>query len=251
MTAALPARAIRFPKAVIFDIYRTVLDVSAAPADAELRWERLWMQVGPITTMPTLDDVSDRCWKIVAADHAAAREQGVLWPEVVWPDVIARAIPELTCLDSTTRGRWIFDHQACLRCLKLARGAVEGLSFIRDAGVSMGIASNAQAYTLSEIADVFSGSPLAFKMFDPALCIWSFECGFSKPDPHVFRMLSARLAHRGIRAEEVLMVGDRLDNDIEPSRRIGWQTWHLAESSVAGAGGSWMALAEALKKAGR
>jgi len=241
----------RFPKAVIFDIYRTVLDVTAAPADAELRWERLWMQLGSISTMPMLDDVSDRCRKIVAQDHAAAREQGILWPEVVWPEVISRAIPEFSSLDLVTRARWVFDHQACLRSLKIAPGAVQVLSDLRDAGVPMGIASNAQAYTLREIAGEFSGSPLEFDIFDPALCVWSFEGGFSKPDPHVFRMLSARLAHRGIRADEVLMVGDRLDNDIEPSRRMGWQTWHLAESSVDGAGGSWLDLAEALKKAER
>ncbi len=251
MIADLPKLVMRFPKVVIFDIYRTVLDVAAAPADAKLRWERLWMQLEAVTAMPTLDDVSDRCLKIVTQDHAAAREQGILWPEVVWPDVISRAIPELISLDLAARDRWIFDHQACLRSLRLASGAVEVLSYLRDARVPMGIASNAQAYTLREIADVFSGSSLTFDVFDPALCVWSFECGFSKPDPHVFRLLSARLAHRGIRADEVLMVGDRLDNDIDPSSRIGWQTWHVAESSIDGFGGSWMDLAETLKKAGR
>jgi FMN phosphatase YigB (HAD superfamily) len=137
MAAALSKRTMRFPKAVIFDIYRTVLDVTAAPAAAELRWERLWMQLGPFSTMPTLDDVSDRCRKIVAQDHAAAREQGILWLKVVWPEVISRAIPEFSGLDLVTRDRWVFDHQACLRSLKIAPGAVEVLSALRDAGVPM------------------------------------------------------------------------------------------------------------------
>ena len=58
-------------------------------------------------------------------------------------------------------------------------------------------------------------------MFDPELRFWSFENGFSKPDPHVFRILTARLEARGISPSETLMVGDRFDNDIEPARAHG------------------------------
>ena len=83
---------------------------------------------------------------------------------------------------------------------------------------------------------------LGLDLFDRDLCFWSFEHGFSKPDPHVFQILTARLAARGIRPAETLMVGDRLDNDIEPAQAHGWQTWQLGPA----ADGDWAALARSV-----
>jgi FMN phosphatase YigB (HAD superfamily) len=80
-------------------------------------------------------------------------------------------------------------------------------------------------------------------MFDRELRFWSFENGFSKPDPHVFRILTARLEARGISPAETLMVGDRLDNDIEPAKAQGWQTWQLTARKTHNAAGNWRDLA--------
>jgi len=54
-------------------------------------------------------------------------------------------------------------------------------------------------------------------------------------------MLTARLEARGISPTETLMVGDRLDNDIEPARAFGWHTWLLAATKPTGGqlGGNW------------
>ena len=35
------------------------------------------------------------------------------------------------------------------------------------------------------------------------------------------------------------MVGDRLDNDLEPARAQGWQTWHLTNAPSGPGAGSW------------
>ncbi|MEK7674360.1 MAG: HAD hydrolase-like protein [Verrucomicrobiota bacterium] len=37
-------------------------------------------------------------------------------------------------------------------------------------------------------------------------------------------ILTARMTARSIPPSQTLMVGDRLDNDIEPARAHGWQT---------------------------
>jgi FMN phosphatase YigB (HAD superfamily) len=47
-------------------------------------------------------------------------------------------------------------------------------------------------------------------------------------------MLTARLEARGIAPGETVMVGDRLDNDVEPARAFGWQTWLLTPSPASG-----------------
>lgn len=49
----------------------------------------------------------------------------------------------------------------------------------------------------------------------------SAELGVAKPDPAIFRWA---LARAGCEAGEAVMVGDRLDNDIAPAKRLGFRT---------------------------
>jgi putative hydrolase of the HAD superfamily len=109
----------------------------------------------------------------------------------------------------------------------------------------LGIASNAQANTLRELKESLAAHALGIDLFEPDLCFWSFEHGFSKPDPHVFQTLTARLAALGISPRDTLMVGDRLDNDIEPVRACGWQMWQLTASPAEDGriSGNWNQLA--------
>ena len=91
------------------------------------------------------------------------------------------------------------------------------------------------------------GTGLNLSLFDRDVRFWSFENGFSKPDPHVFPILTARLETRGITPAETLMVGDRLDNDIEPARARGWQTWQLVSVQRTEQSGNWRDLHAWLK----
>jgi len=49
----------------------------------------------------------------------------------------------------------------------------------------------------------------------------SEEVGYSKPDPRLYQHM---LREVGCRPEEAMMVGDRLDNDILPARKLGMMT---------------------------
>ena len=53
------------------------------------------------------------------------------------------------------------------------------------------------------------------------LVIASAEVGLSKPDPRIFQLA---LDRAGCRAEQTVMVGDRLDNDMIPARALGMKT---------------------------
>jgi putative hydrolase of the HAD superfamily len=107
----------------------------------------------------------------------------------------------------------------------------------------LGIASNAQAYTGPELDAGLAEASLTSAVFAPDLVLWSWQLGFSKPDPYFFQVLLARLAARGIAPGEALMVGDRADNDIAPARAAGLMTWHLQ----AKGDGGWAALGAALR----
>ncbi len=119
------------------------------------------------------------------------------------------------------------------------------LLWLKNRPSLLGIASNAQADTLRELQEALAAHSVGLDLFERNLCFWSFEHGFSKPDPHVFRLLTARLRARRISADETLMVGDRLENDLEPARRQGWQTWQLIRFPASGGAdsGDWAGLA--------
>lgn len=51
------------------------------------------------------------------------------------------------------------------------------------------------------------------------VAVYSSECRWTKPDPHIFRHAAARLG--APRAEEVVYVGDRPIDDIEGAQRAG------------------------------
>jgi HAD superfamily hydrolase (TIGR01662 family) len=58
-----------------------------------------------------------------------------------------------------------------------------------------------------------------------SLCLSSTEEGMEKPNPAIFRLA---LRRANCSPEQAVMVGDRIDNDIEPAKALGWKTiWVL------------------------
>jgi FMN phosphatase YigB (HAD superfamily) len=224
-------------RAVLFDVYHTILDLLPPPSDADARWRELATTVPGLKKVPSLEEVGARCREVIECDHAVGRERGIRFPEVLWPHVMLRAVPELAALADRELEDFLCDHMRLLRGTTLAEGAGEFLRRCRERGWAIGIASNAQIYTLRELEAGLNSGGLTSDIFDPDLVIWSFRNGFSKPDPHVFQILTARLAARGIAPEEILMIGDRFENDIEPARAFGWQA-----ALIGSTGTSWREL---------
>jgi FMN phosphatase YigB (HAD superfamily) len=86
---------------------------------------------------------------------------------------------------------------------------------------------------LRELDAALAAAGLTRDLFDPRLTFLSFEHGFSKPDPNVFRLLTARLRGQGLAPGEALMVGDRADNDLAPARAHGWQAFAIGPDPAA------------------
>lgn len=233
-------------KAIICDVYRTLLDVQEAPANAEQRWNVLFQDVFAKAPALSLDQLSFRCVEIVSEDHQEARDRGVLYPEVNWPSVVSRALPELGALPRADADAFLFRHAQLHRELRIMPGCANVLRECGERGILLGIASNAQAYTLNELDLALSEAGLSSSIFQSDLIFWSFEHGFSKPNPHAFQILRARLQNRCLADSEVLMVGDREDNDMLPARAAGFRTWHFSEDRDDLEQGDWSSLARAL-----
>jgi FMN phosphatase YigB (HAD superfamily) len=228
-------------RAVISDIYNTLLEVGPPPAAAAERWEFLWEDKLADPARLTLEEFEVECEKIVAREHAAAILVGVQYPEIYWPAVAKEALPELARLGEAERDEFLYQHAKLLRTVRLMPGAAEALSELARRNVLLGLISNCQPYTLRELDGALSAAELSRALFRPELCFFSFANGFSKPNPHAFRVLRAELQAQGISPAEILMVGDRLVNDLEPAHAHGFQTWWLTTtaSAVGHTGGDW------------
>lgn len=66
------------------------------------------------------------------------------------------------------------------------------------------------------------------KYFD--VVVSSHDVGCVKPDKRIFDLA---LSRSGAEASECVMVGDRLDNDIEPAKKLGFTTVHIRQGVCA------------------
>jgi FMN phosphatase YigB (HAD superfamily) len=230
-------------RAIIFDVYKTILDVRESPADAEKRWRSLLVQTFGDTLDVSLEELTKRCASIVREDHSEARGRGVDYPEVNWPSVMKRALPLLDSLAKAKLANFVFDHAQLSRTVELMPSCGSILRQCMQRGIPLGIASNAQVYTLRELQVALKTAHLDLGIFQADLTFWSFEHGFSKPDPYVFQILRARLLNRGINPSETLMVGDREDNDLLPAQAVGWRAWQFSQASENANRGDWESLA--------
>ncbi len=98
-------------------------------------------------------------------------------------------------------------------CYVLYPGVPELLSALSDR-FHLGVIANQSEGTEGRLAGwgIREHLPLIFA---------SAELGLAKPDPRIF---AAALSQAGCEAEEALMVGDRLDNDIGPAKSQGFST---------------------------
>jgi FMN phosphatase YigB (HAD superfamily) len=222
-------------RAVICDVYHTLLRVGAGPADAEERWVELWRGYGmePEGTLAWFDGA---CARETGARNEARRAGGERWPEVEWESVVVAVAPRLGELAAGELDEFLFGHARLERTVELMPGAGEVLGRLREAGVVLGIASNGQGYTRRELAWV----GLRMEWLEEACCFWSGDHGYSKPSAAVFGRLSEALGRVGIAPGEVVMVGDREDNDVVPARAAGWRAWHFRDEP----GGDWEAVGE-------
>jgi HAD superfamily hydrolase (TIGR01549 family) len=234
--------------AVIFDVYGTLLDLGPAPSTAAADWENLYGQTWGRSAPMGRAAFSEQCRHAVACEHALAHARGIPYPEIIWPSIVAKVLPELAELSADARDEFLYQYARLTHEVSLNEDAAKLLPKLKDSGCTLGIASNAQAYTLRELDEALRDAQLAAdQLFERDLFFWSYQHGFSKPDSHVFQILSARLEMRAVLPEQILMVGDRLDNDIEPAQRHGWKTWWINPQPVENVGGPWKLLAQELR----
>lgn len=91
---------------------------------------------------------------------------------------------------------------------------VETMTKLKNMGMKLGVLSN--TFVHSSALEKHLRQAGIVDCFDVRM--YSYQFKFRKPNPKIFRVLAERI---GQDLENILYVGDRIDNDIEPTLKLG------------------------------
>jgi len=211
LTASSAPRHARRFRAVVFDVYGTLL---VAPAGG--------VRVDPGAD-PRLREVirshgHEPPHSPGAELHAAVRRHhqaaGIPHPEIdlreLWREVLSLPPGH----DTTAL---VIDVEAVRHPARPMPGASEIILQLASEGIPMGLLSNAQCNTLDQLGGLAA-------CFEPDLAVLSYRHGIAKPSPVLFELMLERLAARGISPAATLYVGNDPRQDIAPAAAAGMCT---------------------------
>lgn len=208
-------------KAVIFDIYGTLLDAprggvcpdpSADPLLRRILETGNWRR-GINIHLPdcVLQSPSTALHQAVKAHHTQSTHPH---PEVDLRTLWKQLLDLPNAIDA---GQLVIELHSAWNPATWIDGCRSALQRASRNGRLLGLLSNAQYDTLDTLRPILAD-------FQPDLVLLSFEQGVAKPSPSLFLEMKARLAARQIPPEEVLFVGNHLTQDIVPARQVGFNT---------------------------
>lgn len=187
------------PRAVLFDV--------GGPLDMEMAWE---IAVDGAIAMACMTER-------IAVDEAAIAAASSRAVAAHAPDAYAFMVDDLCGGDPAAAERVSRRVRATVEGLdvfQLRPGMAELLERLAARGVRLGLVANQSAAAL----DRLRRAGIARHFQHAGL---SGIVGLRKPDPAIFLGAAAAL---GVPPARCVMVGDRIDNDIAPARRLGMAT---------------------------
>jgi putative hydrolase of the HAD superfamily len=108
---------------------------------------------------------------------------------------------------------WLW-YEPLSKIATIESGIKETLSALKKLGLKLGIVSN--TFVSGESLEKHLDQVGILDFF--TVRVYSYEFDFRKPDPRIFKIAAERI---GEAAENILFVGDRIDNDIKPALQLG------------------------------
>jgi phosphoglycolate phosphatase-like HAD superfamily hydrolase len=159
-----------------------------------------------------------------AAIHASHAESSSNYPEVdileIWKRVLAKL--SIVATDMEIK-RLAVEFEVRANPIGPMSGLAETLGGLHDAGLQLGVISNAQFFTPIAIA-AMSGKLLEAWGFEAPHCHWSYCWGEAKPGRFLYEKCIETFAKEGVAPQEVLYVGNDLRNDVLPAQAVGMRT---------------------------
>lgn len=178
-------------RAVIFDLFGTLVDDLRHPHRQEIKYRRWKSEAAVILGVP-IEDFT-RAWSEMVPLQSVGAIKGPFEPYKLISESLGSDVSEeqLKCVASIG-----LEYVRC--SLSPREGVLETLARLRKAGIRTGLISNCLADTFN----LWPSTPFS-TLFDVA--ILSFEVGTAKPDPGIYGLARERL---GVEPSKCLFVGD-------------------------------------------
>ncbi len=158
--------------------------------------------------------------RTIENEYHRLKEQGRKYPEVQ----IDRIWKKILGLEDLTRARqFALGFELIINPVYPMPHAGTVINKVREAGLKIGIISNAQFYT-PLLFEHFCGRRPENMGFDRNLLLYSYQMGHAKPSPLLFDIAAEKLLSYGISPDNTLFMGNDMRNDIFPAHRKGFQT---------------------------
>ncbi len=228
-------------KAVVFDIYGTLLISSSGDVDqAEITEENLKQALDASgikildNNQNTLDYILNDFDRTINICQDAGRMNNLPYPEI---DILS--IWRIVLIHAKRKGLIAIEKDAdisLMTCVfeflsnkvSMMPGLIEMISALKERRIPLGIISNAQFYT-PVLMNYYLNNKISLKErikgFDKELTVFSYKFGKGKPDQTLFNELVPTLKwNYGIIPAEVLFVGNDMLKDIYASNQTGFKT---------------------------
>ncbi|HPA20308.1 MAG TPA: HAD family hydrolase [Verrucomicrobiae bacterium] len=226
-------RILRGVRAVLFDVYGTLLISASGDIDAAGEVEpagalQETLQSCRLSPQPDAGAVGSAAFKDeIRRRHAALRDDGRHYPEIdilsVWNAVVDQLVTGALISakpSAQTVARLAIEYECRVNPVWPMPGAARALMSLRDRDLRLGIVSNAQFFTPLAIEALLGAAPASLGL-EPALTAWSYQAGEAKPSPLPFLKPIERLAADGLQPDQIAFVGNDCLNDLLPAHELG------------------------------
>lgn len=175
---------------------------------------------------------------LIAQSHQHSKSHGIAYPEVhinqIWAEIIGRCcgagyqLPADQPLEQVAY-QMAYLYDCAFQDMSLYPDIAQCLDDLNRAGLIQGIISNAQFYTPLRLRhllrqDLKRDDLELDSFFTEPLVYFSYELGYSKPNPLAFQKAISYLKTQGITTDKALFIGNDMLNDIAAARENGFQT---------------------------
>ncbi|MBT4866391.1 MAG: HAD hydrolase-like protein [Planctomycetaceae bacterium] len=223
-------------RAVLFDVYGTMFisgsgEVGTVDADGHAAAFCDAMQAVGISLGCSGTEGVSRLQGGISDSHEVSRRDGIAFPEVDIVDVWTKVLVSLAqddfvgsgSPDMTTLRELAIQYEVRANPAWPMPGVHECLAGLQNAGVLLGIISNAQFFTPSLFPSLLSEDADALG-FHSQLQFYSYRYGQAKPGRFLYELAAEELATLGVKPAETLFVGNDLLNDVKAAAAAGFRT---------------------------
>ncbi len=223
-------------RAVVFDIYGTLMisgsgDIGSADDESHRTGFREALEAVGIRDCRDIAAVERQYRQAIADSHTEAKANGIKYPEVeirdVWKQTLTRLAEESIIptpeLDRDLLETLAMEYEVRANPAWPMPNCRETLETLRDAGVQLGIISNAQFFT-PDLFPSLLGADFDEFGFHSELRFYSYEYQQAKPGTFLYEKCRIGLDGLEIQPEHALYVGNDMLKDIWPAQQVGFRT---------------------------